>query len=321
MSSCSCRASKKNCMTTPKHSAQTLRASSTAVAAETMQIAYFQSRRTWVFVCMGTFLLGSSCWNWMQPRNPPQKNVSGGRRSTMSKIPCTMHRQENYISESSYLVKDNSAMTKTDLRRRLTLRKPLPERMVLVFPWLDGEGGHPQDARLRNFDVSGQRLEVSLMGMEGTMKLEEQHSSLWHVRSSEGGHVAPGTLVQIYDATPDPEAPESAEMSGAAKSIVLQKSSLATGGLEIGMFFKDFVFDLGFGLFVLVKLSFCPAGMAWNGMAGFSLEGCPRDFDGVHVAFTVPLKRCTVALANITNLLTKSMSFLCFCVIISHIEK
>lgn len=32
---------------------------------------------------------------------------------------------------------------------------------------------------------------------------------------------------------------------------------------------------------------FLTAGMAWNGMAGFSLEGCPRDFDGVHVAFTV----------------------------------
>ena len=31
-------------------------------------------------------------------------------------------------------------------------------------------------------------------------------------------------------------------------------------------------------------------GMAWNGMAGFSPESCPRDFDGVHVAYTVPLE-------------------------------
>lgn len=29
-------------------------------------------------------------------------------------------------------------------------------------------------------------------------------------------------------------------------------------------------------------------GMAWNGMAGFSPSSCPRDFDGVHVAYTVP---------------------------------
>jgi len=166
-----------------------------------------------------------------------------------------MHSQtENYVSEKSYLVTESSAMTKTDLRRRLALRKPLPERLALMFP-LDVEGGQPQDARLKQFDMSGQFVEVSLNG-KGTLKLVEKHASLWRVQSSDSD-VAPGTLVQMYDATPDAKAPDSAQTSGAVKSSILHKSS-ATGG-----------------------------GMAWNGMAGFSLEGCPRDFDGVHVAFTV----------------------------------
>ncbi|CAK9104076.1 unnamed protein product [Durusdinium trenchii] len=143
-----------------------------------------------------------------------------------TQISRQMHSQtENYVSEKSYLVTESSAMTKTDLRRRLALRKPLPERLALMFP-LDVEGGQPQDARLKQFDMSGQFVEVSLNG-KGTLKLVEKHASLWRVQSSDSD-VAPGTLVQMYDATPDAKAPDSAQTSGAVKSSILHKSS-ATG--------------------------------------------------------------------------------------------
>lgn len=184
---------------------------------------------TWWPLLCGSLFLGSCCWNFIQPVNRSEGSLTR-TRNKKTQISRQMHSQtENYVSEKSYLVTESSAMTKTDLRRRLALRKPLPERLALMFP-LDVEGGQPQDARLKQFDMSGQFVEVSLNG-KGTLKLVEKHASLWRVQSSDSD-VAPGTLVQMYDATPDAKAPDSAQTSGAVKSSILHKSSATGGGIS-----------------------------------------------------------------------------------------
>eukprot|EP00438_Fugacium_kawagutii_P014113 Skav218666 [mRNA] locus=scaffold5113:17317:24463:+ [translate_table: standard] len=149
----------------------------------------------------------------------------------------------------------------------------LAGRMFQLDEPAKGEG-HMQDARLLNFDVGGQSVEVSLPkddgSSAGTLTLQEKHASLWRiwvrhiqsrcVQSSELPDLAPlGALVQLYDATPKQLAPPSAETLGAVKSSLLQSS-----------------------------------GMRWNGVTGFSPESCPRDFDGVHVAYTAPWRRDAV---------------------------
>ena len=53
---------------------------------------------------------------------------------------------------------------------------------------------------------------------------------IWGVQTSDVHHVPPGTLVQLYDATPNMQAPDSAELLGAVKSSLLQRSPTAAGG-------------------------------------------------------------------------------------------
>ena len=50
------------------------------------------------------------------------------------------------------------------------------------------------------------------------------------MQTSDVHHVPPGTLVQLYDATPNMESPDSAELLGAVKSSLLQQSPTAAGG-------------------------------------------------------------------------------------------
>lgn len=207
----------------------------------------------WAFLACALALASfNQCFSWM--------GTDGHTGPPRSKVSRQIHANDNYLSDS-YLVKESKAVTKTILRRRLALRKPLPERLALIFP--ETEGGESQEGRLMNFNMAGQSVEISLPdGTDGTtsagsLKLVEKHASLWRVQTSDVHHVPPGTLVQLYDATPNMQAPDSAELLGAVKSSLLQRSPAAAGG------------------------------MAWNGMAGFSPESCPRDFDGVHVAYTV----------------------------------
>ena len=107
---------------------------------------------------------------------------TGPPRSKDSKVSRQIHANENYLSDS-YLVKESKAVTKTILRRRLALRKPLPERLALIFP--ETEGGESQEGRLMNFNMAGQSVEISLPdGTDGTtsagsLKLVEKHASLW----------------------------------------------------------------------------------------------------------------------------------------------
>ncbi|CAJ1411195.1 unnamed protein product [Effrenium voratum] len=195
-----------------------------------------------------------SC-GWIEARG--SSNPAGSpSRTQASKVARNIHANQNSISEQCYLVKENSALTKTDLRRRVALRKPLPERLALTFPTI--EEGQPQDARLMNFNIAGQTVDVSLYGCDGTVKMLEKHSSLWRVLFSDCDLVVPGTLIQMYDTTPNIQAPDSAEVTGEVKTSVLQSSE------EVG-----------------------DGDLAWNGMDGFSPANCPREFDGVHVTYRV----------------------------------
>eukprot|EP00435_Cladocopium_sp_Y103_P049615 s3144_g15.t1 len=210
-------------------------------------------------VALGMAFVMPFCFSWMS-QGAPQGAPQGGPRSKVSRQ-IQANDASEFAMDPNYLVKESSAMTKTAFRRRMALRKPLPERLALFFPAIEGREGQSQDARLMNFNMAGQSVEVALP-MEGNqgsgiLKLVEKHASLWRVQSSEVPQVPPGTLVQLYDATPNIQAPQSAETLGAVKSSLLQRSPAAAGG------------------------------MAWNGMAGFSPSSCPRDFDGVHVAYTV----------------------------------
>lgn len=215
-------------------------------------------------MALGMAFVMPLCFSWMPQGAQGPQGQGQGQKSPRSKVSRQIQANDAsdfHAMDPNYLVKEFSAMTKTAFRRRMALRKPLPERLALFFPAIEGREGQSQDARLMNFNMAGQSVEVALP-MEGSngsgiLKLIEKHASLWRVHSSEVPQVPPGTLVQLYDATPNMQAPQSAETLGAVKSSLLQRSSATAGG------------------------------MAWNGMAGFSPSSCPRDFDGVHVAYTV----------------------------------
>ena len=178
---------------------------------------------SWVVTC---WVLVFHCGrNWLQPGNAEGKVFP---QRPDSKVPRNMHANGNYISEESYLIKEAKAVTKTLLRRRLALRKPLPERLTLIFPPLEGhEEEEARDGRLRDFNVGGQTIEVALKG-SGTLRLVEKHASIWRVVETDT-KIPLGALVQIYDATPMARAPASAELAGAVKSSLLQKSAVDGG--------------------------------------------------------------------------------------------
>lgn len=132
----------------------------------------------WAFLACALALTSfKQCFSWMGT-----DGHTGPPRSKDSKVSRQIHANENYLSDS-YLVKESKAVTKTILRRRLALRKPLPERLALIFP--ETEGGESQEGRLMNFNMSGQSVEISLPdGTDGTtsagsLKLVEKHASLW----------------------------------------------------------------------------------------------------------------------------------------------
>ncbi|CAJ1393434.1 unnamed protein product [Effrenium voratum] len=177
-------------------------------------------------------------------------HVPGDRHRPRTPKVVRQSRPTGAISDQCYLVKESPALSKSELHERLALRKPLPERLALV----PSHQGAPQDARLLNFNAAGQTVEVSLFDC-GTVQMLEKHSSLWRVLLSDCDAVLPGTLVQIYDTTPRVEAPESADVAGGVKTTVLQESESAR------------------------------AAVTWNGMNGFSPSNCPREADGVHVAW------------------------------------
>ena len=92
--------------------------------------------------------------NWLQPGNAQGKAFP---ERPDSKVARNMHANGNYISEESYLIKEAAAVTKTTLRRRLALRKPLPERLTLTFPPVEGHE-EAQDGRLKDFNTGGQTM-------------------------------------------------------------------------------------------------------------------------------------------------------------------
>ena len=132
----------------------------------------------WAFLACALALTSfNQCFSWM--------GTGGHTGQPRSRVSRQIHANENYLSDS-YLVKESKAVTKTILRRRLALRKPLPERLALIFP--ETEGGESQEGRLMNFNMAGQSVEISLPdGTDGTgssagsLKLVEKHASLWRV--------------------------------------------------------------------------------------------------------------------------------------------
>ena len=77
------------------------------------------------------------CFSWM-PQGPQ------GQKSPRSKVSRQIQANDAsdfHAMDPNYLVKEFSAMTKTAFRRRMALRKPLPERLALFFPAIEGREG------------------------------------------------------------------------------------------------------------------------------------------------------------------------------------
>jgi len=148
------------------------------------------------------------------------------------------------------------------LQKRLGLRLPLPERVALQ---LDGS----IDAEILEANLcsaEGNTIVVDVLGAlsdraalsDGRIELQEAEAEgRWRVHISTLKTLSEGTLVSIYDITPSMEPPRAATGSDAMKNLRLQSSN------------SD------------------PGSIAYNGMGGMSLEGCPRELDGVNFTFTV----------------------------------
>ena len=84
------------------------------------------------------------CFSWM-PQGAQGPQGPQGQKSPRSKVSRQIQANDAsdfHAMDPNYLVKEFSAMTKTAFRRRMALRKPLPERLALFFPAIEGrEGG------------------------------------------------------------------------------------------------------------------------------------------------------------------------------------
>jgi len=86
---------------------------------------------------------------------------------------------------------------------------------------------------------------------------EEPAPPAWRVSRSSLPSLPQGSLVALHDTTPRGEAPAGARGAEGLRSLRLRSSDADPGAI------------------------------AYNGVGGVSLEGYPRDYDGVNVSFTV----------------------------------
>lgn len=160
-------------------------------------------------------------------------------------------------AEADVHIADRAALSQSTLRECFTLRKPLPEAVLLHFPGQDVEF---QRARLESYSSARSSINLTFPGDAGTLSLREESPSVWRVEdwTSDVPFPIPASTAHIYDATPVFQPSEGSHTTAeSAPNVALHSISPSSS-----------------------------AGVAWNGM-GFSPSELPRDFDGVHVKFAV----------------------------------
>lgn len=161
-----------------------------------------------------------------------------------------------------------SPLSGAGLRERKGLRLPLPERVAL-----QSEGAPASEvleASFRSLGEGGVSVRALGAAAGGLVELLEVENSCgdekavgqgpgptWQVSRSSLPSLSEGALVTLYDTTPRSDAPSGAQGAEGMKSLRLQSSDAD------------------------------PGAVAYNGVGGVSLEGYPREYDGVNVSFTI----------------------------------
>jgi hypothetical protein len=161
-----------------------------------------------------------------------------------------------------------SPLSGAGLRERKGLRLPLPERVALQSEGVSAS--EVLEASFQKLGEGGVSLRALGAAAGGLVELQEVESSCgdeqavgqgpgptWQVSRSSLPSLPEGTLVTLYDTTPRSDAPTGAQGAEGMKSLRLQSSDAD------------------------------PGAVAYNGVGGVSLEGYPREYDGVNVSFTI----------------------------------
>ena len=95
-------------------------------------------------MALGMAFVMPLCFSWMPQGAQGPQGQGQGQKSPRSKVSRQIQANDAsdfHAMDPNYLVKEFSAMTKTAFRRRMALRKPLPERLALFFPAIEGREG------------------------------------------------------------------------------------------------------------------------------------------------------------------------------------